>query len=129
MKEIFELIQDELNRLGFSDVPGGFVLTGGVVNMPGVLELAQYILQNRVRITAPDYIGVREPQYTTAVGLIKYAYKKIEFKEQSVCRNHAASGPIQEAFSQEHQSKHKSQKTTDKKKVSIKIQKNFWLLF
>ena len=38
MTEIFELIQDELNRLGFSDVPGGFVLTGGVVKMPGVLR-------------------------------------------------------------------------------------------
>ena len=33
--------------------------------MPGVLELAQDILQNNVRIAIPDYIGVREPQYTT----------------------------------------------------------------
>ena len=53
----------------------GYVLTGGIANMQGVLELAQVILQNRVRIAVPDYIGVREPQYTTAVGLIKYAYK------------------------------------------------------
>lgn len=36
--EIFELIQDDLKRLGFQDIPGGFVLTGGVVKMPGVLE-------------------------------------------------------------------------------------------
>ncbi|MBU5224041.1 hypothetical protein KQH89_16405, partial [Vibrio cholerae] len=30
---------------------------------------------SRVRIAIPDYIGVREPQYTTAVGLIKFSYK------------------------------------------------------
>ena len=53
--------------------------------MPGVLELAQIIFQNRVRIASPDYIGVREPQYTTAVGLIKFAYKnaKIQGRQMS----------------------------------------------
>ncbi|MFJ7976311.1 cell division protein FtsA [Peribacillus sp. JNUCC 23] len=76
MTEIFELVQNELNRIGESDLAGGFVLTGGVVKMPGVLELAQYIFQNRVRTAEPNYIGVREPQYTTAVGLIKHACKK-----------------------------------------------------
>ncbi len=43
--------------------------------MNGILDLAQDVFQNRVRVAIPDYIGVREPQYTTAVGLIKYAYK------------------------------------------------------
>lgn len=75
MEEIFELIQNEIRRLGVYDLPGGYVLTGGVANMQGVLELAQIVFQNRVRIAIPDYIGVREPQYTTAVGLIKFAYK------------------------------------------------------
>lgn len=75
MEEIFELVVQEMRRLGIQDLPGGFVLTGGVSNMQGVLELAGEILQSRIRIAAPDYIGVREPQYTTAVGLIKYAYK------------------------------------------------------
>ena len=55
--------------------------------MPGILELAQIILQNRVRIAIPDYIGVREPQYTTAVGLIKFAYKnaKIQGRQYECC--------------------------------------------
>jgi cell division protein FtsA len=75
MEEIFELVFQEMKRIGIRDLPGGYVLTGGVANMQGVLELAEEILQARVRIAAPDYIGVREPQYTTAVGLIKYAYK------------------------------------------------------
>ena len=76
LSEIFELVMEQLRRQGFRDIPSGFVLTGGVVKMPGVLELAQGILQNRVRTAEPNYIGVREPQYTTAVGLLKYTWQK-----------------------------------------------------
>ena len=81
MEEIFELILVDLHHLGVKDLPGGFVLTGGVANTIGILELAQDVFQSRVRIAIPDYIGVREPQYTTAVGLIKFAYKNAKFKE------------------------------------------------
>lgn len=80
MEEIFELIAAELNRLGVRDLPGGFILTGGVASMPGVMELAQLILQNRVRVASPDYIGVREPKFSTAVGLIRYAYNNAKLQ-------------------------------------------------
>ncbi|WP_026581495.1 cell division protein FtsA [Bacillus sp. J33] len=80
MEEIFDLIQHEVKRLGAKDLPGGYVLTGGVANTQGILELAQVVFQNRVRIAIPDYIGVREPQYTTAVGLIKFAYKNAKIQ-------------------------------------------------
>lgn len=76
MAEIFNLIEDEVIRLGFDgEIPGGYVLTGGVVAMPGVIELAREELGSPVRIAVPDYIGVRDPAYTTGVGLIKYALK------------------------------------------------------
>ncbi|MCK6203883.1 cell division protein FtsA [Bacillus infantis] len=84
MEEIFDLIQNEIKRLGVSDLPGGYVLTGGVANTQGILELAQIIFQNRVRIAIPDYIGVREPQYTTAVGLIKFAYKNARLQGRKI---------------------------------------------
>lgn len=80
MEEIFDLIQHEVKRLGAKDLPGGYVLSGGVATTQGILELAQDIFQNRVRIAIPDYIGVREPQYTTAVGLIKFAYKNAKIQ-------------------------------------------------
>ncbi|WP_019242397.1 MULTISPECIES: cell division protein FtsA [Bacillus] len=76
LTEIFDLIIDQLKKQGFHDIPGGFVLTGGSVKMPGVLDLAQYVFQNRVRTAEPNYIGVREPQYTTAVGLITHTCQK-----------------------------------------------------
>ncbi|MFD0049221.1 cell division protein FtsA [Actinomycetes bacterium NPDC127524] len=96
MTEIFDLIQEDLNRLGYQDVPGGFVLTGGVVKMPGVLELAQYVFQNRVRTAEPNYIGVREPQYTTAVGLIKFACKKARMQKNTSKTPVAAGGAVYE---------------------------------
>ena len=47
--------------------------------MPGVLDLAYDILHENVRIATPDYIGVREPQYTSGVGLIKHSYQKLNY--------------------------------------------------
>lgn len=79
LEELFELIIDELHRLGVRDLPGGIVITGGVAQLEGVAQLARQVLQTRVRIYIPDYIGVREPAYTTAVGLIRYAYADDEY--------------------------------------------------
>ncbi|OIJ13251.1 cell division protein FtsA [Anaerobacillus alkalilacustris] len=81
--EILQIIENEVYRLGYQDLPGGYVLTGGSVKIPGLLELAREVLQNSVRIAIPDYIGVREPQYTTGVGLIQFAHRngKIQGKE------------------------------------------------
>ena len=79
LEELFELVIDELARLGVRDLPGGVVLTGGVAKLDGIAQLARQILQTRVRIYTPDYIGVREPSFTTAVGLIRYAYLEDDF--------------------------------------------------
>ena len=55
------------------------LLTGGVTKMDGILQLARHVLKTRVRLHTPEYIGVREPMYTTAVGLIRYAYMQEEY--------------------------------------------------
>lgn len=74
--EIIGLVQDEVVRIGYhGEIPAGYVLTGGVAGMPGVVELAREELQVPVRVAMPDYIGVRDPSYTIGVGLIKYASK------------------------------------------------------
>lgn len=83
LEEVFELIIDELARLGVRDLPGGVVLTGGVAQLEGIAPLARQVLQTRVRIYTPDYIGVREPSFTTAVGLIRYAYLEDDFYGKS----------------------------------------------
>lgn len=84
LEEMFLLVQKEINRLGYQDLSGGFVITGGTAKTPGVLELARDVLQKNVRIAIPDYIGVREPQYTSGVGLITFAYRNVRIQGKEI---------------------------------------------
>ncbi|WP_339062328.1 cell division protein FtsA [Tepidibacillus marianensis] len=79
VQEMFELIQQEVYRMGYTnELAGGYVLTGGVVAMNGILSVAQEQFHSNVRIAMPDYIGVRDPSYTSGVGLIVYASKRFK---------------------------------------------------
>ena len=122
MEEIYELVQTELRRLGFRDLPGGIVLTGGVANMQGVLELAQLIFQNRVRIAIPDYIGVRESQYTTAVGLIHYAHKNARLKGRKLEHHSSVQEMKEKRVQKQPQPKKKSDKQPEEK-ISSRVKK------
>jgi cell division protein FtsA len=81
VQEIFELIRAEVLRLGYADVAGGYVLTGGTVSMPGILSVAQSELRTSVRIAVPDFIGVRDPSYTSGVGIIQFVSKYMRTKQ------------------------------------------------
>ncbi|MBO8171137.1 MAG: cell division protein FtsA [Bacillaceae bacterium] len=90
--EIFNLVDDEVSRLGYQgEIPGGYVITGGVASMPGVLELAREELQSSVRVAVPDYIGVRSPSFTNGVGLIKYAISKLSLQQSNASQNLSGS--------------------------------------
>ncbi|WP_273125391.1 cell division protein FtsA [Metabacillus sp. HB246100] len=130
MEEIYELILHELRRLGVQDLPGGLVLTGGTVKMPGVLELGQAILQNSVRIASPDYIGVREPQYMTGVGLIQFAHKNAKIQGRKIGSNVQVDA-IEVAATYEQptqQQRTKPQKQQEENKVN-KVKKFFGYFF
>lgn len=75
VEEIFQLIRAEVHRLGYVTAPGGYVLTGGTVNLPGILAVAKRELDTSVRIASPEFIGVRDPSYTSGVGIINYVAK------------------------------------------------------
>ena len=70
IQEIFYMVAQEVKRLGYHELPGGYILTGGTVAMPGVLEIGQRELGTSVRIAAPDDIGVRDPGFTNGVGML-----------------------------------------------------------
>ncbi|MCA0174398.1 cell division protein FtsA [Bacillus hwajinpoensis] len=126
IEEMLELIEDEIKRMGIRELPGGFVLTGGMVGMDGVLELAREILQHNVRVAVPDYIGVREPQYTTGIGLIQFTYKnvKIQGKEVAASLNPEEEVKPKRRTKAEPQPGEKSSSPGMKEKV-----KNFFNLF
>lgn len=80
--ELFTLVQAELRRSGYEDlIPAGVVLTGGTSKMEGVMELAEEIFHMPVRVGFPQTVMgltdiVRNPIYSTAVGLLHYGVKQ-----------------------------------------------------
>ena len=80
--ELFTLVQAELRRSGYEDlIAAGIVLTGGTAKMEGVVELAEEIFHIPVRIGSPQDVKgltdiVRNPIYSTGVGLLQYGLKQ-----------------------------------------------------
>ncbi len=78
MEEIFYEVKKQIEKhVSLDVIPAGVVLTGGTSLMSGCPELAEEILDLPVRRGAPiDVVGlheqVRKPQYSTALGLIRY---------------------------------------------------------
>ena len=127
MEEIFQLVQQEVRKLGYRDLPGGYVLTGGVVNIPGVLELAQFIFGNSVRIAMPDYIGVRDPQYTTGVGLIQFAYKNAKLQGRAIPVAASVAEPVEKRVHKQTQAKPKHK--AKEENLGQKVKKFFGYFF
>lgn len=79
--ELFTLVQAEIRRSGLEEmIPGGIVLTGGSAKIEGAVELAEEIFHMPVRLGMPQGVTgltdvVRNPIYSTAVGLLLYAQK------------------------------------------------------
>lgn len=80
IEEIFQLIRAEVQRMGYGSAAGGYVLTGGTVNLPGILSVAKRELEASVRIASPEFIGVRDPSYTSGVGIINYVAKTAKIR-------------------------------------------------
>ena len=81
-EELFSLVQAELRRSGFEDlVAAGIVLTGGTSKIEGAIELAEEIFHMPVSLGKPKNVAglsdiVRNPIYSTAVGLLHYGAKQ-----------------------------------------------------
>lgn len=125
MEEIFQLVINDLASVGKSNLPGGYVITGGGVAVPGSIDLAGKVFASHVRLASPDYIGVREPRFTTAVGLIQSAY------EQALVEGRDVSSKPQELTQTEQANTSAPKpkpKKSDNEKVSTKV-KNFFGAF
>jgi cell division protein FtsA len=78
MEEILSLTHREIANSGYENViASGIVLTGGTALLQGVADLAEQIFSLPVRTGYPREIGgltdiVKNPIYTTAVGLVLY---------------------------------------------------------
>lgn len=125
LEEILELVQQELRKMGVRELPGGFVLTGGVVSVPGILELSQVVLRSNVRIAVPDYIGVREPQYTTGVGLIQFAYKNAKLQGKKI----GSTVVVEPAEKKTQKNQPVKKEKVEEQKIQNKVKKFFGYFF
>ncbi|QPC81920.1 cell division protein FtsA [Phototrophicus methaneseepsis] len=77
VEEIFELVQKEIKRSGYSGLlRAGAVITGGSVQLPGIQDVAQEILDCPVRIAKPEKLTgmadtLKNPSYSTSIGLLR----------------------------------------------------------
>ncbi len=79
VEEMFKLVNYEIVQRGLTDIlGGGVVITGGCTQLPGMLELAEYIFDLPVKRAHPEFLGmgaekVASPGYSTGVGLVLWA--------------------------------------------------------
>jgi cell division protein FtsA len=99
-EELFNLIREELRRSGLEEViAAGIVLTGGSSRMEGAIELAEEIFHVPVRLGLPAHVRgladvVRNPIYSTGVGLLIYARENVA----AGARGAARGGNVVDAF-------------------------------
>lgn len=78
-EELFSMVLADIRRSGYEElIPAGIVLTGGTSKMEGAVELAEEIFHMPVRLGSPCNVAglqdiVRNPIYSTGVGLLHYA--------------------------------------------------------
>lgn len=69
VQEIFQMISQEVKRLGYNELPGGYILTGGTVSMPGFCRLLnmswllRYELQSRIILVCVTLVSQAESAY------------------------------------------------------------------
>ncbi|MCD5382840.1 cell division protein FtsA [Candidatus Gracilibacteria bacterium] len=77
-EEIFTMVNHELKTIGKDGMlPGGIVITGGGAKIEGLEEICKNIMNLPAQIGFPCEITtvvdkINDPEYATAVGLIKY---------------------------------------------------------
>jgi len=89
-EEMFELVGREIRQAGHeSTVVAGLVLSGGTALLPGIVDVAERVLDLPVRVGSPCNLNglrriVKSPIYATAVGLILEAWRPSEGEESGL---------------------------------------------
>ncbi|ASS75861.1 cell division protein FtsA [Tumebacillus algifaecis] len=71
LQEIFMMVRQEMEKLGYKELAGGYVLTGGGANLPAVDKLAEFELESSVRVAIPEFLGVKDASFINGVGIIR----------------------------------------------------------
>lgn len=86
LKEIFELVRDELEKNNLlSNIPAGVVITGGGAETIGLTDAAKRVLNLPARVGRPQGVRglideIETPMYATATGLLMYGRQAGQFQ-------------------------------------------------
>ncbi|WP_000564045.1 cell division protein FtsA, partial [Leptospira interrogans] len=100
MREIFEMVDKELEKSGKKGfLAGGVILTGGGSLLEGIDTLAEDVFRLTSSRARPGGItGLAEkassPEFSTAIGMIKYADRMTDMDQKSVDRSEGWSKKI-----------------------------------
>ena len=90
VREILEMVDNELTRSGFkSSLAGGVILTGGSSLLFGIESLAEEVFRLSVGRAKPAGLTglvdkIASPEYATSVGLIKYASRLQNLEQRNI---------------------------------------------
>lgn len=88
VEDILIKVFDVLQELGLTKVNGGFVVTGGSANLLGVKELLLDMVNEKVRIHTPSQMGVRKPEFSSAISTISSSIAFDELLDYVTISNH-----------------------------------------
>lgn len=72
IRQIFDRVARQLDRINAPELPGGVILIGGVAALPGIKELAKQYFSGNVKIFVPEQMGIRHPRYAVSYALGLY---------------------------------------------------------
>ena len=90
-EETLQLIAHNIHNSGFQPLMGsGVILTGGSSQLPGLVEMGEYVLDLPVRKGLAKPMGplveiTKSAEHSTVAGLIRYGYE--EMKQQGLIQN------------------------------------------
>ncbi|GAB2026675.1 cell division protein FtsA [Lactovum odontotermitis] len=70
--QILEKIRQDLEMNRVDNFPGGVVLFGGAAAMPGIMDVAQRVFEQPVRLYVPTEVGLRNPAYAQVISIVSY---------------------------------------------------------
>lgn len=88
VEDIFFEVFDVLQELNLTKVNGGFVVTGGSANLLGVKELLSDMVSEKVRIHTPSQMGIRKPEFSSAISTISSSIAFDELLDYVTISNH-----------------------------------------
>jgi cell division protein FtsA len=103
VEELFSEVRRRIEESGLIDhLSAGMVLTGGAVQMEGIVEAAEEILGMPVRLGVP--VGVKGivqliqgPQWATGVGLVHYGAQRLAEARHYSVEEQPAPSRVEEA--------------------------------